>query len=1097
MFICPHCRDKLNGQSIGAYVADMIDKQPPPNSQQLIDLPAQVQKLAENTVCDVTNVSMYYQNVRGLKTKIDDIFLATNDCNYDVIMLTETGLNDSILSPQLFGSAFNVFRYDRSPMNSNKRSFGGVLIAVARHHTSTIFESVHANCLEQSNDSTIVDAHVASVRDFFASSADDCTLMLDELWEEFNELQAEIECEHELCDETSSVRIAFETDYFQLKGSLAEKIAAVAPAANPIRPPSSPVASPAHALPVRLPEIKIPEFDGNFDEWTNFYDLFLTLIHTNPQLSSVQKFQYLKAVLKGKALRLVQSLAVSTANYTIAWDSLRKRYDNTNLQIKQHFSALLSTTAIRKESAEALSNLADEFDKRVCVFNKLENCDDHWNSFLVELLSSKLDLKTQREWESQLENDRRPLYTDLISFIQKRSRILQSIMLSQPSLQVVTKLESKLETRTVRSKTSLYHSTNNDNIPKCAICKQSHSVPQCEDFKRLSPQKRFDLAKKHGLCLNCLRSSHMMKNCSAGPCRTCNKRHHTLLHLHSSGSRTNQMDDQTTVAVQMAQCAKFNQSASVVEAPPSVLCISDQCHEVPPVTGPAPSPPDGHSTRSQSFVSPSVSNFIPSGSALTSSQVTNCQAAVPVPSLVSKTKQTSVFMLTAYIRVKDTDGNYHHARALLDCASEANFVTESLAQRLRLKRAPANIDVYGISQSVKKVKQQVPIVISSRVRSYRSSMTFLILPSLTRILPTNPKFNIAHDVDMIIGIKSFFAILEDDQFTLGSGLPILRKTVFGYVVAGEAFESNNSTIVCNVSTVDNLTSAVRKFWEVESFENAPDGRYVVRLPIRDEMLSALGESVGVAKRRLLNNEKALSSKPQLRSEYSKFMDEYQTLGHMEKVVPDYSIPHFFLPHHAVQKPDSTTTKTRVVFDASCRGSNNLSLNDICYIGPTVQPPLLSTLINFRMPKYAVTADIEKMYRQIVVHKADRPLQQIVWREHANEDISTYQLNTVTYGTAPAPYLATRVLNQLCDDEAENYPLAKTKVKTTFYVDDHLSGDDDEQRLIETNRQLIALLQSGGFILRKWNSNNKQVLAHIPSSLRDARSELHISQCESV
>ncbi|XP_055543178.1 uncharacterized protein LOC129728750 [Wyeomyia smithii] len=524
------------------------------------------------------------------------------------------------------------------------------------------------------------------------------------------------------------------------------------------------------------------------------------------------------------------------------------------------------------------------------------------------------------------------------------------------------------------------------------------------------------------------------------------------------------MDDQTTVAVQMAQCAKFNQSASVVEAPPSVLCISDQCHEVPPVTGPAPSPPDGQSTRSLSFVSPSVSNFMPSGSALTSSQVTNCQAAVPVPSLVSKTKQTSVFMLTAYIRVKDIDGNYHHARALLDCASEANFVTESLAQRLRLKRAPANIDVYGISQSVKKVKQQVPIVISSRVSSYRSSMTFLILPSLTRILPTSnvdisrsvvprhltladPKFNIAHDVDMIIGIKSFFAILEDDQFTLGSGLPILRKTVFGYVVAGEAFESNNSTIVCNVSTVDNLTTAYQKFWEVESFENGkslsleeqyceahfarthfrtPDGRYVVRLPIRDEMLSALGESVGVTKRRLLNNERALSSKPQLRSEYSKFMDEYQTLGHMEKVVPDYSIPHFFLPHHAVQKPDSTTTKTRVVFDASCRRSNNLSLNDICYIGPTVQPPLLSTLINFRMPKYAVTADIEEMYRQIVVHKANRPLQQIVWREHANQDISTYQLNIVTYGTAPAPYLATRVLNQLCDDEAENYPLAERR-----------------------------------------------------------------------
>ena len=59
IFICPHCRDELNGQSIGAYVADMIDKQPPPHSQQLNDLPGQVQKLDEV--------------VEGLSKKIDNM----------------------------------------------------------------------------------------------------------------------------------------------------------------------------------------------------------------------------------------------------------------------------------------------------------------------------------------------------------------------------------------------------------------------------------------------------------------------------------------------------------------------------------------------------------------------------------------------------------------------------------------------------------------------------------------------------------------------------------------------------------------------------------------------------------------------------------------------------------------------------------------------------------------------------------------------------------------------------------------------------------------------------------------------------------------
>ena len=187
----------------------------------------------------------------------------------------------------------------------------------------------------------------------------------------------------------------------------------------------------------------------------------------------------------------------------------------------------------------------------------------------------------------------------------------------------------------------------------------------------------------------------------------------------------------------------------------------------------------------------------------------------------------------------------------------------------------------------------------------------------------------------------------------------------------------------------------------------------------------------------------------------------------------------------------------MVFDASCRSSTNISLNDLCYIGPTVQPTLVATLVNFRLPRYAVTADAEKMYRQVWVHPDDRLLQLILFRTNPSEELKTYCLKTVTYGTAPALYLATRVLNQLTDDEADKYPLAAAKVKKCFYVDDYLSVDDDEQRLVETNREIVALLGSGGFNMRKWCSNSPTVLSHIPESLRDSRTELDIGQSGSV
>ena len=72
---------------------------------------------------------------------------------------------------------------------------------------------------------------------------------------------------------------------------------------------------------------------------------------------------------------------------------------------------------------------------------------------------------------------------------------------------------------------------------------------------------------------------------------------------------------------------------------------------------------------------------------------------------------------------------------------------------------------------------------------------------------------------------------------------------------------------------------------------------------------------------------------------------------------------FYLPHHGVVKTTSLTTKTRVVFDGSCKSSTNISLNDALMVGPTIQDDLFSTFTRFRTFTYALTADIEQMYRQ--------------------------------------------------------------------------------------------------------------------------------------
>ncbi|KAH8384178.1 hypothetical protein KR200_007156, partial [Drosophila serrata] len=79
--------------------------------------------------------------------------------------------------------------------------------------------------------------------------------------------------------------------------------------------------------------------------------------------------------------------------------------------------------------------------------------------------------------------------------------------------------------------------------------------------------------------------------------------------------------------------------------------------------------------------------------------------------------------------------------------------------------------------------------------------------------------------------------------------------------------------------------------------------------------------------------------------YLEFMEEYLALGHMsptDNKIP--STPHYVIPHQCVLRPQSTSTKLRVVFDASCKTSTQVALNDILMVGPTIQEELYSTLL---------------------------------------------------------------------------------------------------------------------------------------------------------
>ncbi|XP_052747839.1 uncharacterized protein LOC113516532 [Galleria mellonella] len=294
---------------------------------------------------------------------------------------------------------------------------------------------------------------------------------------------------------------------------------------------------------------------------------------------------------------------------------------------------------------------------------------------------------------------------------------------------------------------------------------------------------------------------------------------------------------------------------------------------------------------------------------------------------------------------------------------------------------------------------------------------------------------------------------------------------------------HGNPIQCNLSQA--IDTQLKRFWELEEVtitnklltedehtcehlfdtttKRNADGRFLVRIPLQ-QSADHLGDSYALAESRFLSLERKLERLPFYKKLYYDFIHEYVELGHMTKV-DEYNKPYYFLPHHGVLREHSTTTKLRVVFDASAVTTSNKSLNDIQYVGPPLQNDIFSILLRFRQYKFVASADVEKMFRQILIQMDQRNLQLIVWRENPSDPLSIYRLNTVTYGTASAPYLSMRCLKQLaieCGDDM----IAKI-INEDFYVDDLITGHDDKQILLEICNKVSQVLSSGCFTLRKW------------------------------
>ena len=125
--------------------------------------------------------------------------------------------------------------------------------------------------------------------------------------------------------------------------------------------------------------------------------------------------------------------------------------------------------------------------------------------------------------------------------------------------------------------------------------------------------------------------------------------------------------------------------------------------------------------------------------------------------------------------------------------------------------------------------------------------------------------------------------------------------------------------------------------------------------------------------------------------------------------------------HAVYKRSSSTIKVWAVFEASAKSSTGTSLNDLSLIGPTVPPSLLYVLLRFRMHRVALTADVSKMYRAVLLAEDDKDLHRFVWRSNPNEPLVDYRMKRVTFGVSASFFAADMAMKQNAINLVHKYP----------------------------------------------------------------------------
>ena len=687
---------------------------------------------------------------------------------------------------------------------------------------------------------------------------------------------------------------------------------------------------------VKLPRFEIKKFSGDPTGWMSFIESFDAAVHSNVDLTDIEKMNFLVNHVEGEAENVIKGLLLSNDNYSVAKKMLHDRYGDPQMLITAHMAKLLSLDTIDDISdIKGLRRLYNEVETQVRSLASLKLTSHQYGPMLTPVLLQKLPSEFQliisRKFGKSLWDIERILEFYNIELEAREKINFEKLAINEPdNITTGSALVAGISQNRSGNR-RLNHQSTSVSSP------WSPAPPRRPGDVRNIQQNRGGEGRHP--CIFCGRNTHETRSCS----------------------NVTKPDVRKAILYKEKRCFKcFKGSHSAVDCWRDIKCFKCQ---------------GSHHTsicirRNQQQPGPTTSERnIPSNA-----------------SMVNLSEQNSVLLQTATAQVISTNARYSKMfRLFFDIGSQMSYITPKARDQLKLPTLRKHHQItktFGNSQE-KKVYDVVNFAVKSLGEGLNIYVTALVgdiclpiegqqidvaketddhLKDLS-LADSNPGAQ-PLEIDILIGANHYDSFVHGKKIQGRLG-PVAVESKLGYMLRGNmdaAVPSHSSIVSVHTLLVEtpgsnhrheDVKKDVKKVLDVESsqfnindvkvykhFQNSTkfiNGRYQVELPFKDKD-EVLGDNYKIARARLKSLYMSeFKDNPKLLREYDGIIREQRNNG----IVSDANVFNesrigrvYYMPHRPVVRADKSTTKVRMVFDASssAKKSQALSLNDyFCFL----------------------------------------------------------------------------------------------------------------------------------------------------------------------